>query len=144
MGQIDRGCVVIDSLLHSRLTSNAGVSALVGSRVYSTWRPQDDGTPCVTFMRVSSQTVYLLSTTSGTTRYLYQIDCWGSTVDEALRLSDAVTAAMETWTTNSGDPLIDYAFNETGGDASVTPFADGESMYPRVRLDFVIWARSNS
>ena len=81
--------------LTALLLGDAGVTALVGTRVH--WRRQpnrQNAFPYLGLTQVSGIEDYELEGESGLSRAGVQIDAWGSDYGEAVALSDAVKSAL--------------------------------------------------
>lgn len=86
----------IESALFTHLTEDAGVSALVGLRVYPQRRPQKGGSlPCIVYTRTGGEHVHHLLGVSGLCRADFDLDCQAETYIEAKALSEAVRNAMD-------------------------------------------------
>lgn len=82
--------------LYSHLSGNAGVSALVGARVFPVVVPQGEPRPAIAYFKVSDPP----GRTFGRrffARPRYQFNCWGVTYESARAVGDAVKAALETY-----------------------------------------------
>ena len=84
--------MALGELIYTALTTDAGVSALVGSRVYPLYLPQDPTLPAVTYQQISRVRRSERSTVS---RVRVQFDCWAQTYREARQLADTLRPALD-------------------------------------------------
>lgn len=99
--------------LHSRLTTHAGTSALVGTRVYPVIAPQNAQYPCIVYQRISG------TEQMGTTQIRearYQLSCWGETFASAQAVATQVRAALEEWSIYGGGVFVRMARIVNEGD----------------------------
>jgi hypothetical protein len=93
----------LGTLVYDMLANDAGVAAIVGTRIYPVLLPQDTLYEAITYQRISS-TPQNGSTTLRETRY--QINCWALTYAEAQALASAVRARAEEYTDTDQAPAI--------------------------------------
>ncbi len=120
----------IAELVYTQLAADAGVSALVSTRIYPRRLPQSPSMPAVTYQRVSS------APKMGTTnvrRSRYQLNCWDLTPDGAQALADAAKAAMEEHTDTNQTPGIKMAVVINEIDST-----DDETELERVIVDVLL------
>jgi hypothetical protein len=101
---------MIHEAVYSKLKNNAGVSALVSSRVYPQKASQGVTLPCVVYQRLSTTDRLLYhngKTNSALSRF--QIDCWARTPSAALQLSQAVVGCLHGWVGTEGGETIYYS-----------------------------------
>jgi Protein of unknown function (DUF3168) len=79
--------------LFSLLTADAGISALIGTRVYPVVLPENPTLPALLYKFVGGQSDPTLDT-SGEQKLRLELDCYGASFDDASALRDAVTAAL--------------------------------------------------
>lgn len=116
--------------LYTRLTMNAGVKALVATRVYPLAAPQDAAMPNLAYQRISGVPDLAHNGATGIMRARVQITCMASTYAGVKALSDAVEAALHGWKGGSvGAAIID---NERD---------DYSSLFVAsiARLDVILW-----
>jgi len=125
---------MIEAALFGHLSTDAGLSALAGTRVYPVQLPQDATLPALTFQRVSTRPVTHRDSTVPTySRPRYQINCWSSSFDGAVALRLALRLAMGTLAQASG-PRIDVALMQD--DRDVVEAAPGRWV---ASLDYFVW-----
>jgi len=93
----------LSGLLKNALSSSAGVTAIVGTRIYPLELPQTPTYEAITYQRVSN-TAQQGSTALRQSRY--QINCWAAKYSEAQELAVAVKTALEEYTDTDQIPGI--------------------------------------
>ena len=81
--------VDFESVLLRMLQEDAGLSALVGSKVFPLFIPSGNYLPCVTFQRLGGRPANTLSGASGLEEIDLQIDVWARDYDEAKAIAKA-------------------------------------------------------
>lgn len=121
--------------LRALLLADAGVAAIVGTRV--TWgaRPQGSALPAVVLHLVSDTPVYTLAADSGHRDSRVQADCLADDYLESLTVSRAVTVALSGYSGTSGTTIFQGIFQESARDLS-EPDAVSEQRAFRFSLDF--------
>lgn len=84
----------IKAVARAHLIANAGVTALVGSRIYSGLRPRNGDLPCITMALVSGESQHHLVSESRLANRFMQVACWGATYDSAADVANAVRLAI--------------------------------------------------
>lgn len=82
--------------LRAQLLANAGLAALVATRIDWGVRPQGDPLPGVVLVRASRGISYSQSGASGFELPRLQAHCWGATPAQAERVARAMIAALAT------------------------------------------------
>lgn len=103
----------IEEALVTSLTAHTGLSALVGTRIYSVRKPQSPTMPAITYQLVSEDIAHTISTDSGYSRPVFQFDIWAASYSSAKAVLKQLRLA-----------LINY----TGGDASVDATLAGNTI----------------
>lgn len=132
--------LTIEEGLIYKLLNTAGVSSLVGTRVYGRVLPQSASLPCITITRISTPRLHSHDTSgsAGTANPRIQIDAHATTYKAAKQITDAVRAAMNGFRgtiTNGADSVVVQAAlvdNEL-------PDYDGETEIYRSQSDYIIW-----
>lgn len=128
----------IEEALYAHLSTHAGLTALVGTRIYPQRLPQTPTLPAVTFFRVSGPTIQDFDGTAKT-RARFQLDCWaeGDTAyADAHEVADQVIAALDGYGGQMGG---------AGGvwcDATLIndrDLPDPDTGWHRVSQDYEIW-----
>lgn len=130
----------IYSALYDHLAGNAGVSALVSTRIYATVAPANTAQPYVTFFRVSEEHFNHLLAAAGHVNVRMQCDVWAATPDSAAAVGDALRSALHGYSGTMGDELLDvrWATIEGRRDESLEPKSAQDQWVHRSSLDFLI------
>lgn len=120
---------MIGATLYSLLSGNAGVAALVGTRIYPQVRPQADPLPALVYTVVDDIPAgSLAGWTSGLSNARVQIDAYAKGYIAAETLADAVRTALATST---------LPMSRRDG------YEDETQLY-RVSQDFSMWVSKES
>lgn len=86
----------IESALFTALTTHAGLSALIATRLYQDAIPQAVTLPCVVMQRVSTPRYQVFGSTQAVavSRPRFQFSCWAETFDEALAVCAQLRTAL--------------------------------------------------
>ena len=85
----------IETTLYTTLTGDAGVSALVSTRVYPNPAPEGASKPLVSYFVVSGTRITTIPGVGDATRKRVQINCHANTYSSAKAVAAAVIAALE-------------------------------------------------
>ena len=85
----------IESDLYTTLSNDAGVSALVGTRIYPNLAPESATYPYITYQLISGVRLSTVTGVNDAKRKRIQHSCHAETYEEAKALADAVFAALE-------------------------------------------------
>lgn len=80
--------------LRAALIEDAGVSAIVGTRVYPQVAPQGAASPYLVYSQVSGAREWDLDCVAGLGNPVFQVTAWADTYAAAQALADAVRAAV--------------------------------------------------
>jgi len=113
----------VESEIFTRLTTHAGLSALIGDRVYP-WSevPQKPTYPFVTYLLVSAPRPHAMGVDAGVVMARFQFNVWAED-DEAgtaghdamLAAKDELRQALQRWRTTSGT-IVQVTFLENESD----------------------------
>lgn len=120
--------VDFEIVLLRTLREDAGLSALVGSKVFALVIPQGTKLPCITFQRIGGMPANTLSGHSGLEEIDLQINVWARDYDEAKAIAKAVRFAMPPSGPQFGAHLIE--------DQDL--YEDGTNYF-RVNMEFKVW-----
>lgn len=118
--------------LNAHLRANAGLAAIVGTRVEWAKVPQGMAMPAVILHAISAPPLYDLDGRVGLVGELVQIDCWATTFLTARNLAAAVKSALDGLNT---PPLQAFIENER----SDLDTAEGRPDLYRTSLDCRVW-----
>lgn len=124
----------IEEVIVSKLKAHAGLSALVGTRVYPAPLPQRPTLPAVTYQRISTLPAQTRdSIKAGFERPRFQFDGWASDVAGrsalATELRNALAAIQQ-----ASNPRVDVTLLQDARD-----FYEADSGRYRAVLDAFIW-----
>lgn len=119
----------IESSLYARLTAHAGVSALVGTRIYPLLMPQTPVLPAITYQRISAEHIASIGGHSGLENPRIQIDIWALSYNTSKALAAQVRAAL----TESMDGFAALLLTDLDD-------YEPETRIYRCSLDFSLWA----
>ena len=120
--------VDFEIVLLRTLREDAGLSALVGNKVFALVIPQGTKLPCITFQRIGGMPANTLSGHSGLEEIDLQIDVWALDYDEAKAIAKAVRAAMPP----SGPRFSAHLIEDQD------LYEDGTNYF-RVNMEFKVW-----
>ena len=120
--------VDFEVVLLRTLREDAGLSALVGSKVFPLFIPSGNYLPCVTFQRLGGRHANTLSGASGLEEIDLQIDVWARDYDEAKAIAKAVRSAMPP----SGPRFSAHLIEDQD------LYEDGTNYF-RVNMEFKVW-----
>ena len=115
----------LETDLYTLLSNNAGVIALISTRIYPIIAPQDATLPFATYSRVSTNNIFNLDNQSDLENASYQIDCYAETYLGSVAIADAIKTAMKAASTFST--------------ADMDESHDIEEDLFRVILQFSVW-----
>ncbi len=125
----------VEAVLYSKLTSFAGVTALVADRVYPLLAPQDITRPFITYQRISSPRIKNLQGASYTAQTRFQIDCYALSYMAARELSGQVRLALDGWSNLTTAVAIKGSSLINDSDFPVT---ETDPKLYRVMMEFLI------
>ena len=120
--------VDFEIVLLRTLREDAGLSALVGNKVFALVIPQGTKLPCITFQRIGGRPANTLSGHSGLEEIDLQIDVWARDYDQAKAIAKAVRAAMPP----SGPRFSAHLIEDQD------LYEDGTNYF-RVNMEFKVW-----
>ena len=120
--------VDFEIVLLRTLREDAGLSALVGNKVFALVIPQGTKLPCITFQRLGGRPANTLAGPSGLEEIDLLIDAWARDYHEAKAVAKAVRAAMPANGPRFGAHLIE--------DQDL--YEDGTNYF-RVSMEFKVW-----
>ncbi|MBS5377548.1 DUF3168 domain-containing protein [Bilophila wadsworthia] len=120
--------VDFEKVLLRTLWEDAGLSVLVGNKVFALVIPQGTKLPCVTFQRLGGSPANTLSGASGLEEIDLQIDAWARDYDEAKAIAKAVRAAMPP----SGPQFSAHLIEDQD------LYEDGTNYF-RVSMGYTVW-----
>lgn len=105
--------MTVQALLHMRLSTFAGLTALVGTRVYPNIAPQNAARPYVAYRLVSDIRPPAMGRDSGVARARFQFDAFADEPAGGYDAADAIrvqiAAALKRWR-DAGPPVVQDTF----------------------------------
>ena len=123
--------------LIARLKSVAGVSNLVGTRVFGHVQ-QGEGYPLARIQRIGSEHSHDMAGASGICKALVQIDCVSRIVKDAKDVAEAVRLAIQGWKGTQGDTNFRSILLTDQRDLDEPDQQGGETGHSRVVMDFTV------
>lgn len=107
----------IDKAIAHKLLNSAGISSIVGDRVYPVRLPQTVTFPLLVFQSISGKAIKYQSEPTALPRPRYQITCWSNLFEDVVALDLAVLQAIdgkrENWGTGTYVTFIQSCIAES-------------------------------
>jgi len=103
---------LLEEAIKSRLTTFAGLTALIGTRAYPTRMPQNPVYPNLVFTEISNIPDYVMGGQSGIARARYQIDCYADSVSGVKALAEQVRLALSGFRGTVAAVVIDLVLKQ--------------------------------
>lgn len=126
---------MIESSLRTFLLAQAGVAAIVGTRVYPMVMPQGAAVPCIVYQRVNDNPVHDCGGRGTIGNFLIQLDAYADTFKGARDLGEAVRVCLDCYRGTAGTHSI-AAVRQGGG----RDFYEDDTQRYRFSVDYSIWA----
>ena len=125
----------VERALYALLTGDAGVSALIGARLYPVIAPLGTAAPYATYQRISARRVRSLTQRSGLSFARIQVDALATTYAGARGLADAIRTTLDGYRGTAGGIAIESATLQSDQD-----IYEGEAEPPlyRVSQDYML------
>ena len=112
--------MTIETDLYDLLRNNAGVSAIVGTKIYPHLAEEGTAAPFITYVMVVGTPFNIISGTTALEKKRIQVNCWSDSYAGAQTLAEAVKDTV----TTTGHLLLE-----------LDDYVDDAQMYRRI-LDF--------
>jgi hypothetical protein len=103
-------------VLRTALVTDAGVALLLGSRIYPVLAPASAALPFVTWRRSAIEREQTLGTPAGMPRVSVEYSIYGTTYEEARRVSDAMRLVLDGYGGSSDNTEVKQASLEDESD----------------------------
>lgn len=125
----------IESGLYAKVTGNAGVSALIGTRLYPLVLPQNPTLPAASYQVISGDSAYTIGTQAAQIRKpRFQISAWASSYDTAKSVIRAIRTALDHQTASwSGVTVLGVVF-----EGEEIDFYDSETKEYQITAEVII------
>jgi hypothetical protein len=131
--------MTIEAAIYDRATTHAGLSALVGNRVYPDLAELNVTDPWVTFHNVSGSSVEALADDTDINIDRFQIGAWSANKDTAILIREQIKAAFKRYKgTHAGIEIIDSHYITQIGSYDPT------TLTHHIPVDFEIWYRTGA
>ena len=103
---------MIEETIFTRLSTFAGLAALVSTRIYPVIMPQGAVKPAITYQLISSTRESCMVKDDGIVRARFQITAWGETFTGVKAVIEQVRQALQRWSTSGvQDTYIDGQYD---------------------------------
>ncbi len=129
----------------SKLTADAGVSALVSARVYPNQAPQGATFPYIAYHQASRVSVKTFSGPRKLNKYSMVLECWGQSYSSAKAVAGAVCDALDglAATIGSGPSIAVLGTFQQDEEDDFSEPVHGEERGPDVvRVQVDLWYRA--
>ena len=124
------------------LLDDAGIAAVVGTRVYPIRLPQGQISPSIIYTRISGFGDNHMLGPSGLSRPRLQVDCWAQSADTASTLANLVKERIDgfrgTWLWGEDSPEEGIAVQGVFFENEREDYDDAVQLY-RVSRDYFVW-----
>lgn len=132
----------IEEALRAILTANAGVTAIVSTRVYPVVIPQAATLPAVAYQRISATREHNLGGPGGLTRVRFQLTMAAATYAAMKALANAVRVALDGYRGTVSGVFVQAALSEGEREQfvgeTVQTGAEANMTY-NTQLDVLVW-----
>ena len=98
--------MAIEDALYTRLSGHAGLSALIGDRIYPVKLPQSPVYPAIIYEARGGDRLHNMGVDAGIRRPIFQIACVAATYDAATNVGEQVIAALSRFRGTVGGIVI--------------------------------------
>jgi len=109
--------VSVESEIYTRLTTFAGLMALISDRVYPNLLPQEPTYPAISYRRVTADRPHAMGVDAGVVFARFQFDVWDEDdeagdagYDSAKAVAEQVRLALQRWRTTADTIVQDTLF----------------------------------
>jgi hypothetical protein len=134
--------VTIGAAVYKYLTTYAGLTALISTRVYPDVLPQSVTYPCVSFEAISEEEIESFQTASSTLiGVTYSFSCWAATRASARAISEQIRTAFKNYSGVMGGAggVTVSAVEKISRIDSTVQDSDGRIIAYLTTIDFQIW-----
>lgn len=128
----------MEEALVNFMLADAGLAALVSTRINWQTRPQGNALPSISLHRVSGVRDYAMEGPTGLVESRVQVDCWGETYVSALDVARAVRDLLSGIRQTTGGIELQGVFI-SGERHDYEKDGNAAEAFHRVSMDFQIW-----
>lgn len=125
--------MTIKSEIYTRLTTHAGLSALVSDRVYPGVRPQGSGLPAISYRTAGKAKHSAMGKDAPIVKQRFQFDVWDDDPDGRDAVVKELESALDRWSTTSGTIVQDTFFE------NAVDLDDPDPEIFHTAVDLFIW-----
>lgn len=127
---------MIEEALYTRLSGFAGLTALVGTRVFPLKLPPGTALPAVSFQLIDAQRDRLSGQDGADRGAQFQFDSWAGTYEAAKAVAVQVVAALDRWSGTVAGVVVTASFIDDERDTFEEQVQEG---IPRILTEATIW-----
>ena len=129
-----------ETVLRSALVANAGVSAIVGSRIYPLLAPKTAALPFIAWRRAGIQRQQSLAGPVGTPIVRVELSMYATTYEDARELADSVRVVLDGYGGTLNNPEVKHvALDDESDDFVQLAGADLPAVYQVTQTYTVLW-----
>jgi len=132
----------MEEAIIQRLLGTAGVSAIVGTRVFPGSVPQASSLPAIVINTISGGPQYADDGEIGLDETRIQIDCWAETYSAAKLLGRQVRASLSAFVGTVDGVVFPYILLDVIRDMREPGANQSEYLY-RTNMDFIVWSETS-
>ncbi len=129
----------VETELYFLLTNDAGVTAIISTRIYPNIALQGAALPHLVYKQLSGPRDEVMEGPSGLVESRFEMNCWSDTYSETRDLADAVRALLDGYS-GTADAVEIQAIHlvDESDTPALTPGTDVIKRYGK-RLDLTVW-----
>lgn len=127
--------------IYRLLATDATLDALVGGRVYPTWRPQDGPLPAVTMVQAGMREPRKLAGSAAYRSARLRISAWGVDPEQAEEVAEAIRARLLDFRGPVGRVFLGQVAALGEVDMSEDGEDGGQGMIHQLILEYRVWHR---
>jgi hypothetical protein len=125
--------------LVAHLKADAGVAAIVGTKVYPIPLPQGKNPPYLLYQRKDTEHVRDLSGASGLRRAEFQLDAYSTDSAQVETLAEAVRSSLDNWSGTWAGTVVKHVMVDRMADDVAADTDGGEDVLHRIIIDIIVW-----
>ncbi len=125
---------IVEEALYSRLTDFAGLTSLVGSRIYPLVRRQGSALPALSYQMISSPREHLMVADADVVGPRFQVDCWDDSALGVKNVAKQTRLALQDYSGTEATIVIQRIFLEN----EIDDYSPSTKIY-RVTQDYIVW-----
>lgn len=127
---------LVEAAIFSILSNAAGLTALVGSRIYPVSMPMGTALPAVTYQRISGPRVHAMGADPGLQYPRIQVSSRSDDAEEVKNVAEEVRLALQNYSGTVAGVVIQKAILDTDRDLPYDPATKSWGF----AADFIVWA----